>query len=305
MDRNEYHSFKAEIKTLEDLLAEIPEQNLLERLSLEARLRSAKSAIEGAKEPPEAFKAQLTFKGKPVLGCHGIAADFGSTASSLFSEVITTIAAGLTGDLQDTGPIPAKQKNQLLITGTAIGSFGFEYELPLLELSNEHLEQSNLEKAIELAQNLFQCSTDGSDDDIAEIMDEISPRAIKKTAEFLSYVKKHDAWCAIDFKNRSFHFQDLEQISNSSRRLQENNIRESTQDFKGEFQGILPASRTFEFKCKDSTTIIKGKISQNIAIPDELNRKYLHKPIQVVMHVTQFGNGKPRYSLSSLEDITF
>lgn len=166
------------------MLAEIPEDNLLERLSLDARLRSAKFAIEGIPEPQECFKAKLTFQGKPVFGCHGIVADFGSKASGLFSEVVTAIAVGLTDDLK-------------------------------------------------------------------------------------------------------------------------NNIHESTQKYEGEFQGVLPSSRTFEFRCADNAAIIKGKIGQNIAAPSDLNRNYLYKPVRVRMHIIQFGTGKPRYLLFSIDDVEF
>ncbi|HSX38405.1 MAG TPA: hypothetical protein VLE95_06205 [Chlamydiales bacterium] len=301
---DEYLAFQSEIKELEKLLADIPENNVLERMSLEARLKAAKSAIDGISEPKENYKAKLTFRGKPVSGCHGIAADFGSKASGLFSDVITAIASGLTDNLQGTGPIPDKQKNQLLITDIAIGSFGFAYELPSSEMPDLFEESSNVEMAIILAQNLFRCAAEGSDDDIAEIMEKVHPRAIKKVAEFLNYVTQQEAWCAIDFKDQSFRFQSLEQIKVSSNRLQENNIHKRAENFEGVFQGVLPAYRTFEFKCEDGM-IIKGKIAQSLTDPDELNRKYLYKHVKVEFNVTQVGKGKPRFELPCLEKIIF
>jgi hypothetical protein len=303
MNRDEYLSFISEIEELETLLAEIPVDNVLERVSFEARLKSAKSAIAGIAETTLSYKAQLTFRGKPVCGSHGIAADFGSKAATAFSEAVTAIAAGLKDYLQDTGPIPDKQKNQLLITGIAIGSFGFEFELPKVEAEGLSSEQKNVEKAIKTLQELFKRAAEGSDDDIAEVIDEIHPRALKKTADFLSYVAQHDAWCALDFKDQSFCFQNLEQLEASSKRLQENNIHERSENYIGEFQGVLPSSRTFEFKTEDPMTIIKGKIGQEIKDPDVLNRKYLHKSIRVEMNITQVGTGKPRFTLLSLDKI--
>lgn len=205
--------------------------------------------------------------------------------------------------MQDTGPIPDKQKNQLLITGVALGSFGFEFELPQEEADNTSQDQRNVEKSLKLVQDLFQRSVEGSDDDIAEIISEIHPRAIKKIAEFLNYVAQNEAWCGLDFKNRSFRFQNLEQINSSSSRLQENNIHEATENFEGEFQGFLPSARTFEFKPLDQPTIIKGTIGLDIKDPDILNRNYLHKPVRASIAVTRVGIGKPRYSLLSLDSI--
>lgn len=305
MNRDEYLSYISEIKELEALLGELPTDNILERAGLESRLKSAKSAIANVVESRLTDKARLTFRGEPVFGSHGITAEFGSKAAGAFAEVVAAIAAGLSDNLQGKGPIPDKQKKQLLITGTAIGSFGFEFELPDIDTSGLISEQTNVEKALKIVQKLFQSAAEGSDDDIAELIEEIHPRAFKKTAEFLNYVAQHDAWCALDFKNQSFRFQNLQQIENASKRLQENNIRENIENFVGEFQGILPSSRTFEFKVESQGIIIKGNIGKEIENPDLLNREYLHKLVSVDLNITQVGTGKPRFALSSIENIKF
>ncbi len=306
MNHDEYFAYISEINELEALIAEIPTGNVFERVSLEARLKAAKSAISGVKEPAIPMKARLTFRGKPVFRSHGIEADFGSKAAGAFSEAVTAIAVGLSIDLQEKGPIPDKQKNQLLITGTTIGSFGFEFELPKESTDRLAYEQKTyVEKAITMVQELLQLATIGSDDDIAELIDDIHPRGVKKTADFLNFVAQNDAWCALDFKEKLFQFQNLEQLKTSSKRLQENNIHEKSESYTGEFQGILPLSRAFEFKVSDQQTIIKGKIGLDIEDPDSLNRNYLHKRVKVMMSITQVGNGKPRYSLLSLDHVEF
>lgn len=129
---NDYLTIASEIRELENLLAAISEGNVIERMSLESRLESAKAALAGL---PQQFapKARLTFRGKPVFGSHGIAADFGGKAAGAFSDAFAAVAAGLSEGLRYMGPIPNRDKNQLLITGTAIGSFGFEFELPAAE----------------------------------------------------------------------------------------------------------------------------------------------------------------------------
>lgn len=303
MNRDEYLSYISEIKELEALLAEIPRDNVLERVSLESRIKSARSAIANVTESKLTDKAWLTFRGEPVFGKHGIAADFGSKAAGAFSEAVAAIAAGISDNLQGKCPIPDKQKKQLLITGTATGSFGFEFELPEVDADDMFPEQTSVEKALKIIQELFQKAAEGSDDDIAELIDEIHPRAFKKTAEFLNYVAQHDAWCALDFKNRSFRFQNLEQFETASKRLQENNIQERSENYIGEFQGILPLSRAFEFKIEHQAVIIKGKIGKDIEDPDVLNREYLHKSVRVNLNITRVGAGRPRFTLLSIEKI--
>ena len=89
---NEALFLSSEIKELEVLLASIPADALIERMSLEARLSNARKTL--ATLPLQTSqKAKLTFRGKPVLGSYGIAADFGSKATGAFSEAFAAVAA--------------------------------------------------------------------------------------------------------------------------------------------------------------------------------------------------------------------
>jgi hypothetical protein len=305
MNYEEYVALSSEISELEALLAEIPAENLIERMGLDARLETARKRIAEVPENLLAHKARLLFRGKPVFGSHGIAADFAAKAASAFTEAVAAVAAALSENLHHMGPIPDKQKNQLLITGTAVGSFGFEFELPPSRDKQQHLfpEQTAAEKALEKVQALLFQSVEGSDDEIAELIDEIHPRAVKKVAEFLNCISQQEAWCGLDFKEKTFIFQGIEQLRLSADRLREENIKEGEESFSGEFQGILPAIRNFEFKCLDQDAVIRGKVGPEIADADTLNREYLHKPVTVKFQMIQVGHGRPRYTLQKLEAI--
>jgi len=303
MTYEEYIAVSSEIKELESLLAEIPEENLIERLGLESRLVSARSAIDNFTEYQLIHKARLTFRGRPVFGSHGIAADFASKAAGAFTDAVSAVAAGLAENLSYMGPIPDKQKNQLLITGTAIGSFGFEFELPPPIGGGWFPEPSKAENALDKVQELFRLASEGNDDEIAELVDEIHPRAVKKAADFLNYISQQEAWCGLEFKDRYFRFQDIDQLKASAERLREDNIHESEDTYFGEFQGVLPASRNFEFKLSDQEGILKGKVGHEIEDADLLNRDFLHKPVSVKLHVIQVGQGRPRFTLQSIEAI--
>ncbi|MFH1113079.1 MAG: hypothetical protein V1792_04090 [Pseudomonadota bacterium] len=304
MNHDEFLSISSEIKELESLLAEVPEENVIERMGLEARLESARRAIANVREDQLGYKARLTFRGKPVFGSHGIAADFASKAAGAFSDAVAVVAAGLAENLRYMGPIPDRQKNQLLITGTAVGSFGFEFELPQPETNTLFPEPSKAENALQKMLELFQLITAGSDDDVAELIDEIHPRAVKKAADFLDYLAQQDAWCGLEFKERFFRFRDVDHLRASTERLREDNIREAVEEHDGELQGVLPTGRTFEFKTADHQEILRGKIGLDIEDADILNRDFLHKPVRVRLHVIRVGQGRPRYSLRSIEDIT-
>jgi hypothetical protein len=299
---NQYHCVVAEVRDLEEMLAAIPEENVIDRLSLEARLQNARELLKHVPYASDAPKARLTFRGRPVSGSHGILADFGAKAAGAFSDAFAVVAAGLSEGLRHLGPIPNRDKNQLLITGTAIGSFGFEFELPV-QPPELFPEQEKSEKAMMKIETLFRLAAEGSDDDIAEVIDEIHPRAVKKVYEFLDLLVQQQAWCGLEFREQSFRYADYEQLRVSSARLRDDNIQEREETYRGELQGVLPAGRTFEFKLLDQVGVIRGKVDAAIEDPDILNREWLHKPISIKLNVMQVGQGRPRFTLMSLNHL--
>lgn len=310
MSAYEHIAVASEIEELEALLSEIPEDNLINRMGLESRLKKAKAAVQEISKIPVLSKARLTFRGKPVVGSHGVSAEFAAKASSFFTDAFTAVVAGLNENLRYMGPIPDKQKNQLLITGTALGSFGFEYELPQVEESHSNGQAEffpapeHPQEAMEKLERLFEVSAVGTDDDIGELVDEIHPRAVKKAAEFLGYLSDQEAWCGLEFRNSFFRFSGIDQVRQSVGRLESNNIKESDEEYVGEFQGVLPKSRTFEFKLSDEETIVRGKVGPEIEDADVLNREFLHrKNLRVTFHVIQVGQGRPRYTLQTLPSV--
>ncbi len=298
-----YVSLNSEAHELQSLLADIPEDNVIERMSLEARLRSVQAKLEKVDKHAHRQKAKLTFRGKPVVGSHGIAADFGAKAANAFSEAFVAVAAGLAENLKHIGPLPNKEKHQLLITGTAIGSFGFEFELPP-EDSELFPELAVPTRTMEKIESLFRLAATGSDDDVAELIDEIHPRSVKKVHDFLDLLVQQNAWCALEFGERAFSYQNYEQIQGSSLRLKDDNIRETSDIFQGEFQGVLPTGRSFEFKCSTEEVLIRGRIDPSVDDPDIINREWLHKPASVKLKIIQVGRGQPRYTLMALSEIS-
>ncbi|PAT35320.1 hypothetical protein [Vandammella animalimorsus] len=298
---NTYLFLASEIKELESLLAEIPQENVIERLGLESRLKSAQVALE--KLPKEiAQRARLTFRGRPVLGSHGIAADFAGKAAGAFADAFAAVAAGLGENLRYMGPIPNRGKNQLLITGTAVGSFGFEFELPPA-FPSLFPEMETSQMAMTKIEALFRLSAEGSDDEVAEIIEEVHPRAVKKVHDFIELLVEQEAWCGLEFADQFFLYSGHEQIKKSHERLKSDNIQERTEAYRGEFQGVLPAGRKFEFFLIDQDGLIRGKVDQAIEDPDILNREWLHKPVTAQFKVMQVGQARPRFTLMSLDDL--
>lgn len=295
---------ESEVQELEAIVAQIPEDEVIERASFVARLEAARDALDALGDEKYGAKAILTFRGKPVLGSHGIAADFAAKATSSFSDAFAAVAAALGEGLGDLGPIPQKGKNQLLITGTAVGSFGFQFELPA-DLDQDELElgQSRSEYAMSKVEALLRYAAEGSDDDVAEIIDEVHPRAVRKVHDFLNTLSQQQAWCSFEFANRKFRFRDYEQLKQSAERLNDDNIKESQTELEGQFVGVLPTGRTFEFKVSGTAELVRGKIDSAVDDPEDINRNWLYKPVRVNLAVIQVGQGRPRHTLASLDDI--
>jgi hypothetical protein len=304
MKHDEYLHVSSEITELESILSELPNERVIERLGLEERLEEAKSMVADVNGYHHVYKANLTFRGEPVLGSQGIFADFAAKATSSFCDAVSAVAASLTRDIKYMGKIPERDKNQLMITGTAIGSFGFEFELPHPDESDLVPEPSNAERAIEKIQQLLQLSADGTDDEMVDVIDEVHPRAVKKVYEFLHYLEDQDAWCGLEYKNKRFRFEDIDQLRTSASRLQTDNIKEKTVSYEGSFYGVFAIGRKFEFKKLTDDTDFRGKIGDDFEDLDVLNREFLYKPAKVNFHLIQVGQGRPRYTLRSPKDIS-
>jgi len=85
--------------------------------------------------------------------------------------------------------------------------------------------------------------------------------------------------------------------------LRDDNIQDRDETYQGAFQGVLPTARTFEFKLSGEDGLIRGKIDAAIADPHVLNLEWLHKSVSVKLNVMRVGQGRPRHTLMSLDDI--
>lgn len=296
---------ESELNELEAILSQIPQENVIERISLDARLKSVQDELCQLKEVAQGSKVLLTFRGKPVSGSHGIAADFAAKATAGFADAFAAVAAALGQNLSDLGPIPQKGKNQLMITGTAVGSFGFQFELPADGNQSElDLDPGPAEYAMAKVEALLRLSAEEADDELAEVIGEVHPRAVRKVHEFMNILVQNRAWCGLEFEGRKFRFRDYQQLKLSAERLRDDNIKEQDIELEGQFVGFLPASRSFEFSTGDAAEdIIRGKVSAKIDEPDVINQCWLYKKARVKFSVIQVGTGRPRYTLLSLSDI--
>lgn len=297
MNRNEQIALLAEVGTLERMLAETPEDDVVDRASLTVRLQVVQQRLEEAGPlGPEPLRAVVTFDGRPVIGGYGIFADFAARAVGTFSDAVSAVAASLTGPLAATGPIPNREQNQLIITNTAIGSFGFELE----ECSGQQAkllldEPSIIEQALERTQSLLQGTIEINDEALADAAAELDQRALDKVRSFIETLSSAEAVCALNVRNRIFRFSDLGQVRSSLARLSRDNLREEPLAVSGELQGILSKPRTFQMAIAGDLGVITGKVSRAVEDLDRINRELAYRQIEVNLISRRVGTGRPRY----------
>lgn len=299
---SERESLIAEQSFLTNRLAELPPDARLTRQSAEARLRQIGDLL--ARLPATAIhrpSVKLTFKGKPVIGSEGIFADFGMKAVSAFSEAVAAVAASLSAPLAAMGPIPNRDANQLLITGTAVGSFGFELqEPPMPSMDALALEPSAVSRALAHTQNLL-LGTTSTDDELADAAAELDQRAIDKVRSFVAVLRDNDATCDMQYGDRVFRFNELAQVQATLDRLSGDNLHETPVVLEGQFEGFLPRRKTFEFRRADTDEVVSGKIAASVARPEAVN-EHLYQQVSAQFIQTIAGRGRPRFLLTVLPE---
>jgi hypothetical protein len=294
MTRQQRTDLQAQQRFLRERLQAIPPAALLTRNSIVDRIEALDEELAALPlHMREPARARLTFDGRPVVGSHGVVADFGAEAVARFNEAVTAAAASVRAPLAAMGPIPGRERNQLLITGTAVGSFGFELEeaardeLPLDEVTPVAL-------ALERTQRLLRDAAEADDERLADSASELDPRALAKVREFVGWLADNDAVCALEVGDEQFRFTDPGQVRRSVERLSADNLKEHEDSLDVVFEGVLPLRRTFQFRVGDN--VLFGKVGPAIADPQRINL-LLNRPLRVQLLVTQVGEGRPRYTL--------
>lgn len=157
-------------------------------------------------------------------------------------------------------------------------------------------ERTTLDLALEKTQSLLQGSIDTDDELLADTASELDQRALDKVRAFISTLAENEAVCALQYRNQVFRFTDVGQVRRSLDRISKDNLHEDEQLLKGEFQGVLPKRRTFEFKITGTDQVIAGKVAPAIEDVDLIN-KHLHQQVEIRAMVTRVGDGRPRYLL--------
>jgi len=291
MTISEIRLLQSEVSTLEQLLADIPAEEVIERMGLESRKQEIEEILAANPLPErEPVQARLTFRGKPVVGSYGIRAEFGAKAIDAFSKAVVTLASRARPARSRGGDEP-----RLLITGTATGSFGFELQEAPLDDGALYPKESVVGPAIRQAKAILR-ATLGSDEALTEAVSEADPRALDALRRFVDTLEKSEAVCALEFGDDVFRYADSGEVKRSLARIAPDNIHEEEVELLGAFLGALPHKREFEFQIEQTAETIVGRVDEGIEDPDEING-VRRRPVRVVVRTRRAGEGRPRYAL--------
>lgn len=308
MNVHDYRFLLSEQGTLKKLISQASPGNVIGRMSLQSRLQQVEEELKAYEGySPQVVNARLTFRGSPVVESRGINADFGTEAANAFAESVTRVGAGGHSSLSSSGRIPNSSEFQLLIIGTAAGSFGFQFEEAAQQPALQG-QATPVELAIGKVKEILEASV-GTDEELSEAITDTNRRVLDSVQTFLKKMADNDAMCALEFQGNEFRFRDVAQVRRSENRLSNDNIQENNVTLSGQFQGFLPNSRRAEilvsaadadFMQEVIGAVVSGRVEPAVDKTVDIN-EILNQEITIRARTRRVGQGRPRYVITDCQ----
>lgn len=288
----------SELAMLEEMIESIDADRVIERVGLQARRDAIAKELESLSAEPR--RVTLTFKGTPVRGSHSIHGDFGGKAAALFSEAVATLDADIATSLGGGGPLPNGDARQLQIVGTAIGSFGFEFELPAAETPTlPGVVGDSMVEAVERTISVIREANGGDDETFSELLGTIHPRATKKLRAFVKHVVDRGARFAVQFGDQRANVSDDGEGSAILDALDEEHIVQEEVTLSATLIGILPEARRFEARTADG--LIRGPVDAAMGDLAAASPPWLNQVVTLTLRKTSVAGSRTSYVLLAVK----
>lgn len=299
----------AEISALDMLIASLPPNDFLGRISLEGRRADLQAQFaQLANVDERRAKVALYFGGEPVIGSVGVQAGFGTKVISSFQDVITKVwgtAEGAT--IPAMGPIPDREASQLHITNLVHGSFGFLLEE--IDSQGEPLFESALRKAADLATEYIASFAGENEARFSEVIEELNPRVFQSLRDFFGSIYRAKATFRLVEGERDEKFDHLA-VERAWHRAEASNVDEERMQIEGRLLGVIPMRRRFEFEPDGGAMIIEGKVGEKFSqtyLERMNNEQFAGRRWKALLHrriITKVGRQPSEsYTLLELEEI--
>ncbi len=305
MNVHDHRFLLAEQATLNKLIDQISDSDVISMMSLRARLRTVEDQLAEYQGSSARLRtARLTFKGRPVLGGRGILMDFVSDASKAFANAVTVVGSSMAAPVAPTRRVPNADQFQLAITGIAYGSFGFQIEEASPQLSLDDTP-TPIDVAITKVKGILSASV-GTDEDLSEAVADTDRRAISAVQQFLKQVADGGAAFTLAHDGDAFDFVDATQVRRSESRLSADNIREDDTVISVQFLGFFPfrpraqfliVGAGAEYLSNEVGQITTARVERSVAEQVDIN-SILNRDQQITVHTRRVGTSRPRYTVT-------
>jgi hypothetical protein len=243
----ELEALEAELSAISELLKEAAAVNdpvgciqfEQRRTELEAQIQALRNA-----NITEA-SVRLYFKGAPVIDSRGIEAGFAGKALGDFQEIISRqFAKSELGSLGERGPVPLKDATALMVTGVALGSFGFLLdEIP----DQPQMLDTVLKETLGEVMDIIDAAGSDNDVNFEGAAEEIDSRTLIALRQFFIDLDSNKATIRFVSDLRDFSL-DEGAIHRARIRTEATQIEETDTEKSGILIGFLPEHRRFELQ---------------------------------------------------------
>jgi len=257
LKRLERDATKADLAAVEALLsARTPDEDPVGHMQFSRRLEHLTQRLQEIESAPSTTaEVGLFFGGRPVVGSHGIIAEFGAKAIAEFQTLVSSAFAAQEGTLGARGPVPQRDRTQLLLTDVARGSFGFI----LHQAEDPELVDSAMKNVVSHAVDLvFRVASPDQEmfDSLAEGVDN---RVLVCLRSFFKVLDDAGATIRIVENRREFTLQ-REEVGLARERTENVSFAETEGEATGAIY-VLPVSRRFELHPLGGGEALKGSIA--------------------------------------------
>ena len=209
-----------------------------------------------SEESPSKQSVGLIFGGRPVMGSRGIAAEFGAVAIGNFQALVSTRFASMDGAVGERGPLPHRDRTQMLITDVARGSFGFVLE----ELGvQDQPAPATVGGAMDEVCDLIHRVASVNEEDFRGAAESVDNRLLTSLKNFFKHMDDAGATLRVVAEEKQFEL-SREAIGIARERTETLEVSETFEDISGRLF-ILPDARRFEIYPFSGGSPIRGSIT--------------------------------------------